>query len=363
MVSSSEDCKSLVVLNEDGQAAVCDFTRRLWRPVQLTCVKEVRFLNSQFLILCTSDTKKLYLISLTQTELFSTSIPLEAEGLNFFACSSDGNLIVQVGDGVHVFAFTALPSQRQIHFTNSFTCRLQENEQLEQAATQSGFLYLLNPAGIFSVISLNTGKLVAQFKNISTFLCFDEFVLVKKGANSWCLYWNSRLFDLTSRADAIYPQLPGIVAISTNSRSFSLSSCLNSTFLLPKMFRFTGQLRLLERSKQNELVLEYLVLECLSEPELLRQMDEFFVGSLEFARAIVKCCRKIEVFQAAQIFAHFFNFSPGKMIQLLQPADCLLFLPFLVNTEDEVGIKQVLSKLTGLELQEAQSFLENRRRN
>lgn len=277
MVASSEDCKALVVVNEEGLAAVCDFQRRLWRPIHLSSIEEVCFLSNKFLILRTGESGKLHLISLAQAELHATTIPLQAN-LDFFACSSDGSLIAQVGEGLHVFAFTALPSQRQIHFTNAFTCRLPEDERLVQAATQSGLLYLLNSKGLLSILTMNTGELTAQLPGISSFLCFGDFLLVKQG--TWHLYWNSRLFDLSTTADAIYPQLPGIVAIASETPNFSLSASLNSTFLLPKLFHFTAQLRLLERSKEDELVLEYLLIECLEEAELLRQLDEFFCGSL-----------------------------------------------------------------------------------
>jgi hypothetical protein len=321
-------------------------------------VEEGRFLNSKFLIL-KKNGACLHLISLNQVELHAAAIPLQAD-LDFFDCSADGSLIVQVGEGLHVFTLTALPSQRQIHFTNSFTCRLPDDEQLKQAANQSDLLYLLNRRGVLNILTVNAGELVAQFAGITAFLCFDDFVLVKLA--TWHLYWNMRLFDLEIGADAaIYPQLPGILAISSDCPSFSLSAnSLNTTFLLPKLFHLTGQLRLLEKSRDFELVLEYLLLECLQEAELLRQFDEFFAGNLCFARAVIRCCRKVELSEATGIFAHFFNFTALKIIEMSTEADCMLFLPFLLNSDNEQASEAMLSKLTGSALKEAQKFIKVR---
>lgn len=350
------------MLNEAGLAAVCDFKRRLWRPVRASCsIEEIRFLKSDFLIFKSQDDGKLYLIALSQPELYATAIPLQAP-LDFYACSSDGSLIVQATGGVHVFSFTFLPSNRQIHFTNSFSCRFDEG--LVQAAVHGGLLYLLAEDCKLSIIAMNTGDLTAQLKNISCFLCFDGFVLVKQG--TWHLYWNSRLFNLDSSARSIYPQIPGIVAIGADLTSFSLSTPVDRKFLLPALFRLTGQLRLLERCAQDELVLEYLLLECRDEPELLRQVNEFFATgdqSVILAQAIIKCCRKIELAEAIKMFAHLPAFSPLKIVEMTSAEDCFLFLPFLANSFDEEckeAIKKLLPKLSDAARDEAKEFLAAR---
>lgn len=83
--------------------------------------------------------------------------------------------------------------------------------------------------------------------------------------------------------------------------------------------------------------------------------------SRKFARAIIKCCRKIEQSEGIQLFAHLFNFSPLKIVQMSAPADGLLFLAFLVKIEDSSAIDLVLSKLSGSQLlEEAQSYLARR---
>lgn len=363
---------TLAVLNESGMAAVCDFTRRLWRPIHASSICQMAFLNNEFVIFSTKENNNnnscsMYLISLSQPELYATPIPLQT-ALTFFACSGDGSLIVQQDEAVHAFSFTSRPSSRQIHFACTFSYSF--TGKLKQAAVCNEHLYLLEDscAAKLTIVAMSTGMITGQLTDVSCFLCVDDFLLVKKATTAtWYLYWNSELLDLCCTADAIYTHLPGIVAITLSAPNFSLSAPISSSFLLPRMFRLTGQFRLLEKGGGigggDVLILEYLVLECREEPELLRKLDEFFARNSAFASAVIKCCRKVELAEAIRMFAHLSSFTPRKIVDLVGPEECLLFLPFLVNSFDyecKQAITDILKKLSGPALEQARSYLDAR---
>ena len=327
--------------------AICDFSRRVWRQIPINFVKFIKFLGDDFMVI-SDGTSGLFLIATETLELRPALIPIQGaiEDIRFVDTFGGSQLIVQLASALHAFQFTVNDSNKQIHF--SIILSVNWELELKQAALLNDRL-LMQTENQLQILAGN--RVISCFDSSQFIIVAGEFICIfNETKRSWSLIWENREFLLEVEAfHGVYSQLAGFVALSLPSSSFSLTNePPSSSFLLSKLYHLTGQMRLLDTIQSTPLhgiCLEYLILECADEPELLRAMDDYFAESRDFARALIHVARKVELHDASRMFAHFYACSPLKIVQRSDVEDGIKFLPYLAKSyfEDFESRKEAIS--------------------
>lgn len=348
------DGKQLAVFSSSGIIGICDFKKRIWRIIPLQYVLKAKFLGSSFLLVLSNE--GLFLVATDLTELKPSVIPLQGStsDVRFVDTFGGDQMIIQMGEAVHVFRFNVNTETKQIHFTVVLNLAF-EQLLLQSALLPDGNLLLLTAN--YQLLVLKGQELHRLSSDCLQFLVLaGDFIILKKPERVWTLHWKGREYPLKSSFDALYPHLTGIVLLQQSDNKFSLNaSAPETSFLLPELFFLTRQQRLLDEfgKEKNDLLslcLQYLILKCANEPESLRILDEYYreYASFEFAKALTNVARKIEVHEASGLLAHMFHFAPLKIIQKLLDVDeveaPLIFIPYLAKSyhEDIPGRKQAI---------------------